>query len=253
MLALIRMDWTLNRRMFIFMSPIFFLWTSGPIVSPHIGMALFPIFLIASIAVFLPLIPFLGPTSPEAFLGALPVSRGQIVNARYLASLGTAALGLGLSSGLAAIFRNLGIPGMPVGLASGHLMGIAFLAALVAGGIFLLLPFFFRFGGERGLGLWFAAMATIPAGLLIFFPWPELLEKLPDLLERLTQGGRPLALALLGTSALGIASWRISLHAYRRRTATVQAPFFLPFLLPLALLAVLVVALRGVGSGSPGF
>jgi len=95
---------------------------------------------------------------------SLPVSRGQIVTARYLTTLVGAAVGLALAWALSNTLTRLAPAAAegPAGLLSpsSHvvLLGLLLLVAAVY------LPLYFRFGASRGL-LCFLAIAV--AGLII--------------------------------------------------------------------------------------
>lgn len=235
MLALIRMDWILSRPVLWRASPFLglILWLG---LSTPKGGVLMAAYLLAILCMGYPLFHDLGPHTLEPYVCALPVSRGQIVAARYGSALAALLIALLLPLGLGLAARSLGLNAMEGLPLPDALLGLAALGLILSAVLFLYLPFHFRFGGERGLGA-FAASGL--AGLLILFvalggrrllahPFGPTLEAL----ERL-----PVRLGILAAwFGLGVPSLALSWASYRRRLAVRQVPGLLPFLLLAAVL-----------------
>jgi CubicO group peptidase (beta-lactamase class C family) len=242
-LALIRMDWTLHRRTWARISPLVLLWLAAAASGP--GQLLGTTATLALLFVVMPLFPYLRPDSIETFLWALPVSRTQIVVARYLASLIGLAAGLALPLALGCLchavgsaeFRHTPLADIAAGTT---LVGLVWCAAL-----FLFLPFQFRFGGERGMGYFLASALLAGIALILRFGWDfaGLVQRFLTLGDTLLEGKAILRL-VLATLALGLASLGVSIHVYRRR-ASERPPAARPRIL--AALALLVV-LAGFGA-----
>jgi hypothetical protein len=243
MLALIRMDWILSRPVLLRASPILglILWLG---LSTPKGGVLMAAYLLAILAMGYPLFHDLGPHTLEPYVCALPVSRSQIVAARYASALVTLLLALLLPLGFGLGARALGLNAMEGLPLEDAILGLAALGLILSALLFLYLPFHFRFGGERGLGA-FAGSGF--AGLLLLFfalggrsllthsfePSLEALERLPVRLG-----------VLAAWLSLGGASLALSRASYQRRLAARQAPGLLPFLLLAAVLLGLYLALR---------
>jgi len=232
MFALIHMDWTLNRRLLLQFSPIFLLWTAVGV--SHGMQSLLGISFAASLlAMALPVLQNLRDTV-EPFICALPVSRRQIVLARYL----SASTGMMLSFGF---FFLLGWVGHGAGLRwasdilPGDLLaGMGLQALLLSAGLFLYLPFHFRFGGDLGLGLFTGTLLGCLIVLFAICGWQGLLDRTLLLLTRMLEE-RAFASSVLGAwGLLGVASLGLSLLAYPRRISRRPLSPALPLLLMLS-------------------
>ncbi len=228
MLALIRMDWTLNRRILLPLTPIFMLQVAMVFTHGLQGL-LAAAFMPAALLMLIPVFQNLND-SVEPFLLALPVSRTRIVLARYLTA--TAALTLTLAAFLilGGVGHRLGflwaqdmrLPDLVTGLS---LQGL-FLATV----LFLYLPFQFRFEGDLAVSL-FAASLGAGLGLIgLVAGWHGFQEGGLALLNRLLDDPAALARALALVPALGAISLGLSVHAYRRRIRRTGAPAVLPTL-----------------------
>ncbi len=238
MLALIRMDWTLNRRILLQLTPLFML--QGALAFAHgLQGLLAAAFLLAALLMLIPVFQNLND-SVEPFLLALPVSRTRIVVARYLTA--TAALTFTL-----AAFLVLGGLGHRLGFLWAQDMrlpdlvtGLGLQGLLLATVLFLYLPFHFRFEGDLAVSL-FAASLGAGLGLIgLLAGWHGFQEGGLALLNRLLDDPTALAGALTLLPAMGAVSLGLSIHGYRRRIRRTGAPAVLPALwlgLVLALLA----------------
>ncbi len=233
MFALIRMDWTLCRPLLLRWSPVFLLTLLASLSGSPMG--LLGILPLAEFAMGYPLFHDLGPRSIEPYVCALPVSRGQIVAARYLSAMGAlgGVLVLTLASAWAA--RGLGfrvLEGLPFRDAV-SVLGL--MGCLLSALLFLYLPFHFRFGGERGLGLFAATLLGCLLAALARFGWQSVLRLDFHFMERAYfETG-----AALGWLALGAISLGLSMEAYRRRTSANPLHFALPVLFLLGAMAAL--------------
>jgi hypothetical protein len=155
MFALIRMDWTLNRRLIFQLTPLWLLYGGYIFLGGTRGIlggcVMFP-----TVLGLLLMFSELGsPIMP--FVCALPVSRSRIVMARYLSALLTLTVGLVIPVMLGFLGQRLGwgfwkffneIPASSMADVPALLILIALAFSTV---IFLYFPFHFRFGAERGL------------------------------------------------------------------------------------------------------
>lgn len=230
MLALIRMDWTLLRRLLLPASPAFALVFWLGFTEPRGGGLIMAGYLLALFGMGYPLFHDLGPHTTEPYLCALPVSRGQIVVARYASALAALLIALPLPLALAQVGRQAGLPVPALPLADLGL-GLGLVGLLLGGLLFLYLPFHFRFGGERGLGTFALCLTGLLIGLVARAGGPVFLARITQLdfsaLERTA-----FRLQMVGGwMVLGAASLALSWHAYRKRTSATQVPAALPFLL----------------------
>ena len=243
MLALIRMDWTLNRRILLQMTPWFLLQSLLAFAHGLRGL-LGASFMAAAVLMLIPVFQNLRNTV-EPFLCALPVSRAQIVVARYLSvlavltlvslaylALGWAGHGIGYGWARDMVFQDLAT-------------GLALQGLLLATGLFLYLPFHFRFGGDLAVSL-FACSLVVGVGLLLLaFGWRGVMDHGLTLLARFLDGGATRMGGIGACLGLGAVSLGISVPAYQRRVRRVHLTFLLPILF-------LGVVLGGVGMALQG-
>lgn len=152
----------------------------------------------------------------ETFLVGLPVTRSQMVKARYLATLLGLSLGTFLPLGLGVLVHALApttfraVPADVWGVAALMLLGGALLA-------FAFLPLAFRFGGPRGAAVFSAGLLILVSGLLA---WKGLLG-LSDLVLAVSTPLLDHAPRAWGTAAgalgLGVASASLATRSYLRR------------------------------------
>ncbi len=219
MLPLIKMAWVLNRRLLLQGSPLFVLYLAQLVIIQHRGevtpfiiIALFITYLVTAI------VTLQGLTLPvEGFLLALPISRTQVVRAKYATSLMGLAVGLALPLATAWIAHRVAPAWVPP--ASPTAMGIVALGGIfIALGIFLCLPLVYRFGPSKGLMSFTALTILLPASALA---WKGV-NGCMDLLEAF--GNRwldqPLfaLTVLVAVLLLGLGSLRFSVEAYQRRS-----------------------------------
>jgi hypothetical protein len=219
MRPLIKMAWVLNRRLLLQGLPIFAMYLAQLVVTLHKGDVT-PFIIIALFITYLStaIITLQGLTLPvEGFLLALPISRTQVVQAKYATSLMGLAVGLALPLATPWIAHSLAPAWVPP--ASPTALGIVALGTVfIALGIFLCLPLVYRFGPSKGLMSFTALTILLPAGALA---WKGV-NGCMDLLEAF--GNRWLdqslfALTVLVTVLLlGLGSLRISVEAYQRRS-----------------------------------
>lgn len=219
MLPLIKMAWVLNRRLLFQGSPIFAMYLAQLVVILHKGDVA-PFIIIALFITYLStaIVTLQGLTLPvEGFLLALPISRTQVVKAKYATSLMGLTIGLALPLATAWIAHRLAPAWVPP--ASPTAMGIVALGGtFIALGIFLCLPLVYRFGPSNGLMTFTLLTILVPAGALL---WKGA-NGCMDLLEAF--GNRWLDQPLFALGVLiavllfGVGSLRLSEHSYRRRT-----------------------------------
>ena len=215
MRALIRMTWATNRRLLLLMSPLLAFYLSLMVYTQITGNGVdLPAIAFTTMFLLLVVSTFQGPTfDVEAFLVSLPVTRSQLVRARYLTS------GLGLLAGLALPLTVAGLahtllPGHAAAPTPQELRATVFLAIVDAVGLFVFLPLIHTFEPSRGiLAFCIATVLALGGGLawggldgvaaLFHFFQDVLARPLPSL----AVGGCLLALGLvsLGVSILGYA------------------------------------------------
>lgn len=154
----------------------------------------------------------------ERFVATLPVSREDVVKARYAGALGAAAVGTVLYAAYGRLFLSIATerlrarwPDAPAWESTGGLLTFFLLAWLVS---VVYLPFYFRWGLARGTWLFGASLAPLVVGAAL------VLRGRPLLHERAVWGGHPAATVLAGllaTAALGWLSLRLSVRSYDRR------------------------------------
>jgi hypothetical protein len=241
-LPLVRMDWTLNRRILLQMSPIFVLWIAMGIshgLRGLLGIA----FAASALLTGLTLLQNLRD-SVEPFLCALPVSRRQIVLARYLSALGVLALSLGCFFLLGWLGQRAGFlwaRELPVGDLA---LGLGLHALTLGAGLFLYLPFHFRFGGDLGLGLFTVTLMACLLSLIALCGWQGLLDRALALLARVLEDRAFTRGLLIAWALLGGASLALSLVAYPRKVTRQPLSPALPVLLCLATFLALAAAGR---------
>jgi hypothetical protein len=239
MLALIRMDWTLNRRIVLQLSPLFLLW-SGIVTMGMRGLLALS-FEVAALLMFLPLFQNLRDTV-EPFLLALPVSRAQVVGARFISVFGVMVLVFLAIFLLAWAGHRLGY-GWARDVQLGDLaVGLGLQGFLLGAGVFLYLPFHFRFGGDLGIGFFLGSLVANLVTLLLICGWRGLLAHGTTLAQRLLDGGAFLAWVAGGWVLVGVLSVGLSIRAYGTRDSARAVPAVLPTLFLWAVLGLLAAA-----------
>lgn len=218
MLPLIKMGWVLNRRLLFQGSPLFVFYLAQLVVVQHGGVT--PLFVTSALfitALVTAIATLQGLTLPvEGFLLALPISRTQVVRAKYLTSL--IGLGLGLALPLATAWIAHRVAPAWVPPVTTTALGIVALGGtFIALGIFLCLPLVYSLGPSKGLMSFTALAILLPAGALA---WRGA-NGCMDLLEAfgtkwLEQPSFALGI-VAATLLLGFGSLRLSTGAYQRR------------------------------------
>lgn len=218
MLPLINMAWVLNRRLLLQLSPVFALYLAQLVfvqhtreVTPFIIIALFITYLSTAI------VTLQGLTLPvEGFLLALPISRTQVVKAKYATSLMGLAVGLALPLATAWIAHSVAPAWVPP--ASPTAMGIVALGGIfIALGIFLCLPLVYRFGPSKGLMSFTALTILLPAGALAWKGANGCMDLLEAFGNRWLDQPLFALTVLVAVLLLGLGSLRFSVEAYQRR------------------------------------
>lgn len=242
MFALIRMDWTLNRRILLQVSPLLVLW-AGLAIAHGLQGLLMASFLAAAVAMLVPVFQN-ARESIEPFLLALPVSWAQIVVARYLGAL----MGLGLAL---LAYGAFGAAGHALGFAWAQelrlpdlAVGLGFQGLLLAIVLCLYLPFHVWFRGELASGIFAGTLACGLAPMLVVWGFAGTLARMMALLDRVTDGRTLARAGAAGLLPLALVSLAISLQATRRNGRGFGVSAALPALLVAATLGLLALALR---------
>ncbi|MBK8727431.1 MAG: ABC-2 transporter permease [Holophagaceae bacterium] len=220
MLPLIRMAWTVNRRQALTLAPVLALVLALTVLKLAQGQSeKFLMGCLFSASLLGGLVAFQGLASDaEDFLLALPVSRAQVVRARYLTSLAALALGLALPLATSAAAHALSPESVPAPgaetVAMTGLLGLGLAAGLAA-----FLPFVYHFGSPKGpivfmslLGLACLVIGAVSSADAVF---ELLLRGLNRALDHRETALRVAGAVLLGVAAsLGFSGW-----TYGRRGA----------------------------------
>lgn len=217
MFPLIRMAWTTNRRLLLLMSPVLAFYlsvmvyhqcTKEGIDLPSIVFVIMFLLIIVS--------TFQGLTfDVEAFLAALPVSRAQLVRARYLTSLLGLLAGVALPLVVAGLAHALA-PGRVAAPTPMELRSVGMLAMLDLLGLYVFLPFIHAFEASKGILAFSAALILALAGGLAWKGLDGAAALFHFFQRALAQPMDVLAL-LAGLLAFGLASMSLSSWAYARR------------------------------------
>ncbi len=218
MLPVIRMTWILNRRLLFQASPLFAFYLTFLVGVQRTGDPTKFITMFMAIAgLATAIVTLQGMAIPvEGFLLSLPVSRTQVVRAKYFTSLCGLAAGLALPLVVAWTAHRVAPTHVP-GLSRDVLGLVALLGLFLAAGIFYFLPFVYHFGTSKGMMLFAVTLILFPAGALAWKGASGCLEVI------LAFGNRALdqpTFALgLGASGLifGLVSLRLSVRSYQRR------------------------------------
>lgn len=218
MLPLMRTAWIINRRLLLQFSPWLALYL-GMIVNAQckgdpIVMAMVLVVFAILLTVIVTLQGLLLPV--EEFILSLPVSRSQVVRAKYLSSLIGLAAGVTLPLLTAWAAHRLAPGRVPaMGLEMAGLAGLCVL--YLASGICLFLPFVYRFGPARGITFFSLSLAAcFAAGIAWKGRWGCIMA-LVDFSGRILNN-RTFALATAAAVvALGLASLLFSIRTYQQK------------------------------------
>ena len=217
MLPLIRMTWTVNRRMLAWLSPLYGLYLYLIVAAAADGDPARMLGIASSSAwLLMAIVVFQGLGAPtEAFVLALPVTRSQVVRATY--ATGLAALALGLLVPILACCAAHALTGH-VPLPGREVLAILGLETLAyASVLFCFLPFAYRFGLSRGLAGFTGCLIVLAAVALALKGWTGVRAGLLALAGRALDQP-PFALALAaGVVTLGLLSLGVAIRSYRPR------------------------------------
>lgn len=218
MRPLIRMTWVINRRMLLQLIPLFAFYIAQLVMAQRANLPVMFVFIFLAIGgVAMGAVMLQGLTFPvDGFLLSLPVSRAQVVRAKYATSLVALVGGLALAFGaswLAQVVAPAQFPAVPAMVLARAAMG----ALVLMTGLFCFLPSVFVLGPMKGLLGFTVVLILVPTVGLIWKGAAECLELLIGFGHRvLTQP--LLALGLVtGVLLLGLASLWISVAGYQRR------------------------------------
>jgi len=216
MLALIRMDWTQNRRVIYYMLPLWAMY-AGMVFHPDLAARILVGLMFAG--AFSLQVMIQNHTRPiDDWLCALPVSRSQIVLARYASTALAILIGLLIPVVIMMLMNALKLRFWAHVLMEEYLIGLSVDGSFLLIFALLFLPLYFRFGVDKGIGI-LGAFVVLVAGLL-FWRWgyEGLMQRFIDLLTRLMDDGAFRGWILMGMVVLAGVSIALSLWAYPRRT-----------------------------------
>lgn len=218
MLPLIRMTWATNRRLLLLMSPLLAFYLSVMVYHqctkdgldiPTTAFVIMELLIIVS--------TFQGLTfDVEAFLVSLPVSRAELVRARYLSSLLGLLAGLLLPLAVAGLVHVL-LPGRAAAPSQTDLRSAGMLAIFDACGLLAFLPFIHAFEPSKGI-LAFAVTVVLALGGGLAWKGLDGVAALFRFFQHALAQPQPILGILAGLLLLGLASLSMSTWAYARRS-----------------------------------
>lgn len=218
MTALLLKDLRVLRPWWWLIVPAHMLFGVNGIVAPQVFFAMNVVLALAlSMALFI----IEWQQDSDRFVGSLPVSRSQVVRARYAWALGVALLGTALYAVYGSLLLAVGTerllarwPGTP---GWGSVEGLATFFATVWLVSVAYLPFYFRAGLAKGTW-WFVASATplIAVVAAVQVLWRSGPGLSPGASVVLGETGSAVAL-LAFAAAMGWLSLRLSVRSYERR------------------------------------
>jgi len=220
MLALMRTAWIINRRLLLQFSPWLLVYLGvvvfGQCDGDSLKMSLSLTFFATLITVIVTLQGLLLPV--EDFILSLPISRAQVVGAKYLSSLLGMAAGFALPL-LTGLLAHLLAPSH-VHAFSAEALSIGGLAALgLAFGVFLFLPFIYQFGPTRGFTCFSLTLVAAFAACLAWKGRWGCTKALLDFGSHMLES-RPFAFTVIaGVSVFGVLSLLFSIWTYRHMVA----------------------------------
>ncbi len=221
MLALMRMDWTQNRRMLYYLTPLWMLWVLCQFMpTPDRDVLMLRIWTAFCFSLAFSLLVILqNHTRPiDDWLCALPVSRAQIVLARYANTALAILAGLLIPLLLTLLTNALKLRYLPQVPIHDYLIGLGIPGSFLLIFTLLFLPLYFRFGADKGIGILGAVVVSV--GGLLFWRWgyDGFMQRFIDLLTRLMDDGAFRGWMLMGIAVLAGGSIELSLWAYPQRT-----------------------------------
>lgn len=213
MFSLMLTAWIINRRLLFQFSPwLIFFFTSLIVSRSGTGLVAFGTFLTI-------IVTLQGLFQPvEEFMLSLPVSRSQIVRAKYLISLLGLVVGLVLPP-LTAWLAHLLAPAY-VHVFSREALEIGGLAAIyLAFGIFLFLPFIYQFGPVKGFRFFSMILALFVAGCLAWKGIGACTQVFMDFNIHILESGTFAIALIAGVLVFGLASLSFSIWTYRQKVA----------------------------------
>ena len=218
MRPLIRMTWAVNRRFILGFSPVL-LFYLGALVNTQMVSSILPrpfLMVFLGIMGLVTLIAtFQGLTlDVDGFLLALPVTRAQVVRAKYLTCLFGLLVGVALPLGTAWIAHFL-LPNRLPPPNPEALRGVGLATLIYASGIFLFLPFIHHFGPSKGFLFFALTVLLLPSVGLAWKGLDGAEAMLTFLLRVIAQPTLALGLGV-GVLAFGLASLSLSAWSYGR-------------------------------------
>ena len=220
MLPLMRTAWIINRRLLLQFSPWLALYLIMLVAAQREGDPLQMAVILMVFATLLTVIVTLqGLLLPvEEFILSLPVSRAQVVGAKYLSSLLGMAAGLALPL-LTGFLAHALVPSQ-VHAFSREALGIAGLAAIgLTFGICLFLPFIYQFGPARGFTAFAITLVLVVATAVTWKGRWGCTKALLDFGNQILES-RSFALGVIaGLLVFGLGSLAFSIWTYRQKVA----------------------------------
>ena len=218
MRALIRMTWATNRRLLLLMSPLLAFYLSvmvyGQITKDGID---FPSIAFTCMFMLIIVSTFQGLTfDVEAFMVSLPVTRAQLVRAKYLTSFLGLLAGLVLPLVVAGLVHVL-LPGRAAGPTPVELRSAGMLAIFDAFGIFVFLPFIHAFEPSMGI-LAFILTEILTEGGVLAWKGVDGVGAVFHFFQRALAQPQQVLAILASLLLLGLASLSLSTWAYARRS-----------------------------------
>lgn len=220
MLPLILMNWTINRRILFQASPLFafYFWMMFEAGKQANGV-FFVMMAITTGTLLAAIVTLQGILFPiEPFLLALPVNRSQVVRAKYLASSLSILLGVGLPLIMAVVGHALFPRSFPWMLRAEIVGACAVACVLLLAGLFLFLPFIYRFGSTRGFTGFTLSLAFLVILAMGIQGPNKALDALLSHSERFISSPGFAGTTLLALLGMGFLSLAYASRAYCRRS-----------------------------------
>lgn len=215
MLNMLRLHWTVNRRLLLQVLPLFAFWlllSLGSLKGEVPKEGFFASICLMMGVTLTAIVTLQGITQGvEPFLLALPISRRQLTSSAYLAGLLAGLCGLSLPLLVALCVPRLAVPDGITGT-------LALLYALIGLGLFLLLPLRFLLGGEKGLTAFALLLGLMLLLVQLSVGLAEGFTRLGDLGLRILEHPKSLGLGCATVwIGLGLISWWLACRVYEGR------------------------------------